>query len=63
MGIPLLDSGYGLGATARKSCGVRPHYKLAKHFSNFVLKFLFNALAKKTAAERVSRINQHAKKE
>jgi hypothetical protein len=36
------------------TCGVKPHYKLGKLNSNFVLKFLFNALAKKLAAEWVS---------
>ncbi|MDQ0704293.1 hypothetical protein QF043_003085 [Pseudomonas sp. W3I7] len=34
--------------------GVKPHYKLARVNSNFVLKFLFNALSKKNAPERVS---------
>jgi hypothetical protein len=48
MGIPLLDSGYGLGAAAVKSCGIKPHYKLGKTNSNFVLKFLFNAGTKKS---------------
>jgi hypothetical protein len=47
MGIPLLDSGYGLSAAGRMSCGVKPHYKLEKANSNFVLKFLFNTWAKK----------------
>jgi hypothetical protein len=36
------------------TCGVKPHYKLGKLNSNFVLKFLFNAWAKKLAAEWVS---------
>jgi hypothetical protein len=29
------------------TCDVKPHYKLGKLNSNFVLKFLFNAWAKK----------------
>ncbi len=40
------------------SGGVKPHYKLEKTNSNFVLKFLFNALAKKNQAEHVSLLNQ-----
>jgi hypothetical protein len=37
------------------TCDVVPHYKLEKINSNFVLKLLFNAWAKKSAAEWVSR--------
>ena len=37
---------------------VKPHYKLEKTNSNFVLKFLFNAKAKKNQAEHVSLLNQ-----
>lgn len=40
------------------SDGVKPHYKLEKTNSNFVLKFLFNAKAKKNQAEPVSLLNQ-----
>jgi hypothetical protein len=36
------------------TCDVKPHYKLGKPNSNFVLKLLFNALAKKYRAEGVS---------
>jgi hypothetical protein len=38
------------------TCDVKPHYKLEKINSNFVLKFLFNAWAKKKRAEWVSRV-------
>jgi hypothetical protein len=55
MGIPLLDSGARLlRGQIEMNCGVEPHYKLEKINSNFVLKFLFNALAQKIRAERVS---------
>jgi len=44
----------------KMNCGVRPHYKLEKTNSNFVLKFLFNAFAQQQRAERVSRLEQQS---
>jgi hypothetical protein len=44
------------------NCAVKPHYKLVKLNSNFVLKFLFNHLAKKSAAEWVSLIGGSMRK-
>jgi hypothetical protein len=47
MGIPLLDQGVANTMQLEMSGGVKPHYKLGKANSNFILKFLFNSLAKK----------------
>jgi hypothetical protein len=51
MGIPLLGSGYGLRSAGLMTCSAKPHYKILKLHSNFILKFLFNAWIKKMAAQ------------
>jgi hypothetical protein len=57
MGYLYLIQDMAWSRQAEITCSVKPHYKLKKPNSNFVLKYLFNALAQKQQTESVSLVN------